>query len=1135
MAVQFVLGRSGTGKSRLCIDEIIDSLCKDDQNCPLILLVPEQATYQAEKAILSSGETAGYSRLEVLSFERLKFKVIGERVLPVLSTLGREMILHKIIREKADSLEVFGSLSKGSGISVQAANLISELHRYSKEPEDVLRLTEMLKSDWANQLTCAKFRDIGLIFREYLGFIEGRFDDPDMQLREVCKKVADADFVKGAKIWVDGFAGFSTTESALLMELLKVSSQSKIALCLDPVTVDPKNLNENSLFYPTEKTYAQLVDSVKQSGIKLAEPIILDEAKRFVKSKPLEIVEKNLFEFGYKSTTQAEGINIISAANVRTESAFIAKEILRLVKDQGYRYRDIAVIVSDIQQYQHYISAYFTDYGIPFFIDHRRLLNKHAVIGFFCSAFKAIASAFETEDVIAYLKSEFCQVEKDDVNLLENYCLAFGVSGRDWIAKQSWDFAGSGNKVFDDKKIDAIRKQAVGALMKFKGFLTCNEDGKLSSVAFTNAIFDFLESLGVSDKIADWIWQAQQSGDFGLAEEHRQFYDKFVDVFDKLAEVFGDDELTFADYFSIVNSAFSQLKLAFIPPTVDQVLVGSIERSRHPDLRAVFLAGATQKQFPSAVRRGGMLTDNDREVAGANNFELEGTASQSLIQRQYLAYIAFTRASERLYICYPACDEKGNAEVPSQFISNVTRLFETVEERFVSEVDFDPAYIHNKMQLADMLCSGVGKSVYDVDSDRREQLLDLLAGVKQDESLCDVGCLVEDSLGYKNAASIEAATVEKLLGNDLSVSATGLGIFANCGYRYFAKYVLELKERDNFKMRPLELGEFYHKVLDRLIKETIKRGFDIAKMEKEQLKQLLDEVLEITISEDPFISNFNCRGEHNAFIIRQSQEILEDFVLAMSELISAGDFRPLKSELNFGRDGAAFEIELQAGRKLSFNGKIDRIDVAEVDGKRMALVFDYKLNSKTFNWSQFYNGLDVQMPLYLLAVRKSIGKTLGIDDVAGAFYMPVKISYGKGSLAETEVKSDKFLYKPKGLFDGRYIGSIDNNCEQGNSKYYSFFISKEGDPYGRYGTSSAVKADDFELILKFTEKKVVELGKDIFTGKIDIRPGRLKKKSPCSNCEFKALCRFDWQINDYNNLKAIKDKVMVVEEIRAEQ
>lgn len=1134
MAVQFILGRSGTGKSWLCMEEIIDSLCKIDQKCPLILLVPEQATYQVEKTILSSGRAAGYSRLEVLSFERLKFKLIGERALPVLSPLAREMILHKIIKENASSLKVFGSLAKGAGLSVQTANFIGELHRYSKEPEDILNLTEILKTDSANQLTYAKFKDIEFIFKKYLAFIQDRFDDPDLQLRQVCKKAADADFIKGAMLWVDGFAGFSTTELALLTELLKASSQSKIALCLDPATVDLKNLNEISLFYPTEKTYAQLVDTLEQAHIELAEPVILNKPYRFIKSKSLETVEKNLFKFGYKSDAESTGINIISASNVRTESAFIAKEVLRLVKDYGYRYRDIAVIVSDIGQYQHYINAYFTDYGIPFFIDHRRLLNKHAAIGLLCSAFEAIVSAFDTEDVIAYLKNEFYPAEKDDINLLENYCLAFGVSGRDWAAKLSWDFAGIENKGFDDRKIDAIRKQSLKPLLKLKASLTGNDDGKLTSIEFTKAIFDFLESLAVSEKIAEWMQQAMLQGDFGLAEEHRQFYDKFVDIFDELVAVFGDDSFAATDYFSIVNSAFSQLKLAFIPPTVDQVLIGSIERSRHPDLKAVFLAGTTQKQFPSAVRRGGILTDNDRDVAGANDFELEETASQNLVQRQYLAYIAFTRASEKLYICYPACDEKGNPEVPSQFISNVTRLFESVNERFVTEVDFDPAYIHNERLLADMLCSGLGKAVYDTEKDRRQQLQDLLEAVKQDESLSDVASLVVDSLNYKNQASIEPAAVEKMLGNDLWVSATRLGTFADCRYRYFAKYVLNLKERDSFNMRPLDLGSFYHNVIDRFIKETINRRLDIATMEKAQLIQLLDEIIETTILEDPFISNFNSRSQHNAFIIRQSRETLEDFVLAMSELISAGDFRPIKSELVFGREGTTFEIELQSDRKLNVNGVIDRVDIAEVDGKKLALVFDYKLSSRTFDWSRFYNGLDVQMPLYLLAVRKAIGKTIGTDDVVGAFYLPIRVSYGKGSLSEADSSSDKFLYKPRGIFDGRYANNIDSLCDTGYSKYYSFSF-KDDTPYGRYGTSSAVQQDDFKLILEFTEKKIIELGKEIFTGKIDIKPSRLKKKSPCSYCEFKALCRFDWQINDYNNLKPIKDKVQAIEEMKAVQ
>ena len=275
MAVQFILGRSGTGKTSYCIKAIVNALLERADEQGLILLVPEQATYQSERAILADKRIAGYNRLNVLSFDRLQFLLSGKNTTrPALTRIGQQMIVHRILRDNSSKLKMFGSSSALPGLGRQMAQTITELHQYAKTPDDIDRLLEKLQKDERNNLALLKFSDIGLIFKEYLKSIEGKFTNPDIQLAQACRAVAGAGFAKGAKLWVDGFAGFTTSELAVLAELLKVVTDAQIALCLDPSKIDLANpdiakLNQVGLFSPTERTYTALVEIVKKCKLRL--------------------------------------------------------------------------------------------------------------------------------------------------------------------------------------------------------------------------------------------------------------------------------------------------------------------------------------------------------------------------------------------------------------------------------------------------------------------------------------------------------------------------------------------------------------------------------------------------------------------------------------------------------------------------------------------------------------------------------------------------------------------------------------------------------------------------------------------------------------------------------------------------
>jgi ATP-dependent helicase/nuclease subunit B len=1131
MTVQFILGRSGTGKTHYCIETIVEALLQNNTQ-PLLFLVPEQATYQAQRAILNDPRITGYNRLHVLSFDRLSFFLLGKNVArPAISRLGRTMVIQRILRDCSDKLNIFGGSARHPGLGKRLADTITQLQQYANSPDDVKGLVEKLQKQSADFLTTAKFTDIGIVFEEYLKFIEGRFLDPDIQLTAACGAVTKADFLHGAKLWVDGFAGFTAGELALLTELLKAVEDAQIALCLDPATADPANpdktqIDPTDLFGATMQTYAELVERIKKCKLKLAKPIILDKSHRFSGSPPLGHIERNVFSTKPKKIPADDKIRIVSAPNARAEVQFVARQITKLVRHDGYRYRDVAVIASDIDAYENYIKASFEDYNIPVFIDKRIPLNQHPVIELISSALAAVTNDFPAGQIFAYLKTDILDIERIDVDLLENYCIAFGITTSDWVSDKPWRYAGNKAEQFDEQHVDRIRKKAIEPLLTLRKQLV-DDDGKsrmLFPEQFIKIIFDFLETIGVRNRLALWVEEALRQGNFAAADEHRQLYDRLIDIFDELVEAFSGTVLSCEDYLAIVRSAFSQMTLAFIPPNLDQVLVGSIERSRHPDLKAVFLIGATERQFPTPIVFDSILSENDRLAAASSGLDLPPGVRQELANRPYLAYIAFTRPSQLLCITYPAVDQKSNAVVRSPFVDDLCSLFDDLEEESIASTSPAVEDVCNRFELEDTLCSG------------STELHGILQQILNDDQLGDIGSRVAFAINYENKADLSDSVVRQLFAGEISSSASRLSTFAACPYKHFARYVLELKKRDEFKLEPLDLGDFYHRALDALLKRAVADKVDFATIQPAALIKIINEEIEKLCSEDSFIAKFKAHSPHNTFIVRSATEYLQDCVVAVSQMVRAGSFRPAMSEISFGQPKSSgpsigeFKMALGDGRSVSLNGRIDRLDVAQIDGRKIALIFDYKKRSESsFSWAEFFYGLDIQLAIYMLAVLKAADAHKIAADVAGAFYLPVEMSPESVDIGKAADNNPKFAHKARGIFNGEYANLLDRSAS-GDSSFYNFFVKKDGQPYGRYTMLGALYPADFEAFLKFCSRKIAGLAEQITSGKITAEPYRLGGVSPCSRCDYKPVCRFDWQINDYNLLASV-NKQQVLEQI----
>jgi ATP-dependent helicase/nuclease subunit B len=1091
--------------------------------------VPEQATYQAERAILSHPEIKGFSRLHVLSFNRLQFRLQpGRGGTAEISRTGKQMILHKILLELAGQLNLYKGDVQRMGVAAKLSDLLTELQHAGCSAKQIRTLVQTLAAQPGQELAAAKWADIATVFEAYqafFAFAESRFKNPDIELTLAKEAVPSASFLWGARLWVDGFSGFSVQERDLLVEMLKVCKDASIALCLDPTAIDLASDDEDkldpcSLFASTEQTYCQLLRIVRRCKLKHLEPVVLDKPRRFSEAPALAALEANFVSDKPAEPVSADGaVQIAACGHVRAETLWVGAQIRSLVKDSGCRYREIAVVVPEMDAYQHYIESAFNQYELPYFLDRPRRMKTHPLTELIGSALQAVQGGFESSDVLSFLRSPLMPVSLDRIDTLANYCQAFDVQGAEWLQKPAWSFASEQERQrYDEPAMDALRREFIAPLRTLQDALANQET--ISAGQFTQAVWQLLQTLHVQSVLAQWAVEDATDQRFG----HRQIFAGMVGLMDELCEVFEGVEMSASAWGSIFTDALASGTIKLIPPTLDQVLVGSIERSRHPDIKAIFLIGATQKQFPVPVAGETLLTEQDYQLAARGSLELANPYDVSLTHRPYLAYIALTRASRRVYLSYPLLDEKGSAVVPWSGIEPLAAMFTDVAVQFPQGSIQDANDIQNPHQLGLWLSQRLGKDRTSVISDQSTvNSQEIGAGVLNrmaecnDDTLRKMAEQVKQSLDYDNAATMDAKLAETLFHFPMTTSVSRLGTFAKCPYQYFAKYTLGLEKRQLLRFEPMDVGTFYHDVLEAIFKALKKQNKDWADLSVEELIVLCDAESEKVLSSNTLLVNFMRKRAHHRYIIESARQALRSFVPMLGQLSRASRFKQAEAELKFGFDDTLrLVVPLNDGRQIHLRGLIDRLDIADIDGQRAAVVFDYKSGSKSVDFAGMLYGLDLQLPVYLLAMGHQKMTP------AGAFFLPIDSGSSSAALSGLDAAEAGFN-KAKGLFDGSFFDAIDTGAAAsgGWSGYYNFYVNKDGEPYSYYNSSGALPPEDFQSLLNYTEQRIKKLMTDLSAGCIAITPYRIGTSSPCTWCDYRALCRFDWQINDYNILETV--------------
>ncbi|WP_438433322.1 PD-(D/E)XK nuclease family protein [Gorillibacterium sp. sgz500922] len=1230
MALRMVIGRAGSGKTAFCLSEMGERLAGEPDGKPLLYLVPEQATFQAEQSLLALPGIRGYMRAQVFSFRRLAWRAMqelgGTAGVPV-SDLGKAMLLERLLHRHEGQLRVFRQPPGKLGVAQELNALFKELQhnligadtlseaarRLFAEGIDLLPEQDSETGPGAAELAPSaaagdfeepregsdrltdKLRELSLLYGEYRQALSGGFLDSEAFLDRLSEGVGRLSWLKEAEIWVDGFFGFTPQERRVLTRLALHARQVTVTLPLDRPYRAGEEPDELGLFHSPAKAMAQLLQQADEAGVEVREPVLLPlgggPLPRFRKSPLLAYLEES-FEnraaarrIVYPENGSDSSIEFAAAVNRRAEVEGCAREMLRLARDEGRRYREMAVRVRRLGDYSDLVAQVFPAYGIPFFLDERRPVLQHPLMEFIRSAQEIVTRDWPYEAVFRCIKTDFLldsteetpaaatpaplegegqlaffaedeaaaaaegrtavSLDREGMDLLENYVLARGITGSRWKDDRYWEFYApvaldeeeniAPREATEEEKarharIRASRDRVVGLFADFERRM-----GNAATVRDrAAALYGLLAECGIPRKLQETADADLLEGRPEQAQEQVQLWDKVMELLDEMVELMGDEEIDAELFARLMDTGLSGLCLGLVPPALDQVLVGSMDRTRTNQKSFVFVLGANEGVLPAKPEEDGVWSDAERLRLAAAGLELPGGARRRLLDEQLLLYAVLAAPSERLWISYPLADDEGKALLPSEIVRQLGAVFPLARarERLLQvspppeapSEELLPYLAHPDRALTDLglfLHEGVeGRPVPPM----WQEVYRYLAASGSREQLA----LVEQSLSFAiGRERLAPATAEALYGEVLRASVSRMERFVACPFSHFAAHGLKLAERKQFRLEAPDIGQLFHAALSQVVRELSAESADWPELPDERVKQKAHETVDRIIPRlqgEILLSNNRYR-----YIARKLKEIVARASAVVAAHARGGGFYPVALELGFGPGETLppLVFPLPNGGRMEIAGRIDRVDRADGEKGMYLRVIDYKSSARTLDLTELYSGLSLQMLTYLDVVVSHSERWLGRKAIpAGVLYFhvhnPLLSVAGKLSPEEADAELRR-RFKMKGLLlaDKESLGLMDAalQAETGTSDIVPVAIKKDGT--FRKGASVADE-NQWTLLQKHVRGTVQAIGSRITSGVARVEPYRLGKKSACDFCPYLAVCHMDTALpgGDFRTLPA---------------
>jgi len=1142
MSLRFILGRSGTGKTKLIMDEMTEKLVSDPLGNPIIYIVPDQMTFLSEYKFVTNPKLKGLLRLQVFSFTRLAWRILqetGGMNRQHINSVGISMLIRKIINENKKSLKIFSQSADKTGFIEHVEKILTEFKRYCVSPNEIYQFQNEIEP---NPSIVDKLHDLYIIYQQFEERVSQKYLAQEDYLTLLAEKVVESNYLRNAEIYIDGFHSFTPQEYAVIEQLLKSTKRVTICLNADRPYVDFSG-DELNLFRMTAGTYASIYELAKVHNIEMEDDIVLQEKLRY-HHPSLAFLEESFEVLPVKAYSNDTQVFIGEAQNPRAEIEGVARKIISFVRDRHLRYRDIAILVRGGENYRNVMDTVFTDFRIPYHIDYKQSMLNHPLIELIRSTLETISSYWRYDPIFRAIKTDLLfprdnnvHVMRERMDRLENYVLQFGIQGEKWLSKKRWTYRRFRGFEFDIPQTDADRefeqelnesRLLISApIIRLQNRMKKAKNGR----ELAEALYLYLEELDIPAKLEQLKIEAEEQGDLILGRQHEQAWNSIIELLDQFVEVLGEEQISIKEFMASLEAGLESLHFSIVPPAIDQVLVADMELSRLSDVKVVFVIGLNDGVLPRKFQDEGVFSDEDRTSLISQGLKLAPTSKERLLDEEFIAYKAFTTASDYLFVTYPLANEEGKAILPSPYIKRLKEMFplckkltfgtDPIDVSFEEQLDYlvneDVALTNLTNQLS------AYKKRYPIDAIWWDSY-----NFWMDHPQKYVATKVLSSLFYENkAAKLSDTTVKGLYGNTIQASISRMERFNSCAFSHFLHYGLNLREREIYRLEAPDIGEMFHGALKHIGEIINKENLSWANLTKNQILRLVAHAME-TLA--PKLQNeILLSSNRYLYIKRKLEKVIYRATYTLSEHAKASGFSPVGMEISFGRNGELppVQFQLKNGSKMELVGRIDRVDKAESKDGVYLRVIDYKSSGKDVNLGEVYFGLALQMLTYLdILVRYSQNLIGTKASPAGVLYFHVHNPMIKSNklLTPEEIEEEIFKqFKMKGLIlsDPEIVRLMDTTLESGESKIISAGIKKDGHVSSRSKVASQEEFDQLRDYVQYVFKKT---GDEIVSGNVDISPYKLKEKTPCTYCPFKSVCQFDTTLkeNNYRNLPVLK-------------
>ena len=1069
--LEIIIGRAGTGKTRTCLESMKKFLNQRGLTARIFLLMPAYMTYQTERefAQMTTGQVNTYA----FSFQRFSRQIleeIGGANTPKVTDIGRRMILRKLLmqRDKAQELRYFARTINRSGFSEVLAESLKELRTYDITAEMLRQATADIEDEELRN----KALDLAMISEDYKAAIEGKnYDDEDI-IELATEQIPNSKLCKDAEFYIDGFVFFDPLQRKMIRELLKCARNVHITLTMESNLNANENDEEIGLFRQSMKTFKMLRQMSTEVGVQM-QIVKCDKPYRF-KRGALKVLEENLFAFpptSLKNDGITDSLKIIEAATARAEVEAVAQDLLKLKETRGYKFRDIGILIRD-ESYNAYIKSSFEHHDIPLFSDEKHKAVYHPITDTILSSL-ALLSNRNTDSLFYCLRSGLFDISREDIDLLENYIIEFGIKDfKTWKKEIPWNFYRHEFDVgFDEmspktheklNKVNVLRERVIEY---FEDYIKAINKKSLSVREIAESVFELLERLNVPQTLDKWAQKAAEDGDLALSRLHLTVWNEIIKLLEQFVEIMGDEITTIKDFSILMSEGIEAINMSFIPQGLDEVTVANLNQNSLQNTKAIYILGVNEGKMPGFTAEKGLFSDAERYYLGKAGLEIHAGKVENSLAEKFLLYRGFTEAREYLCISYSLSTGGGDTMRRSPLIGTLKKLMPNIQTESIT--------------------------------------IEILA------TNPDVLFLVE---GKK----ISQETAIKLFSYNNKVvksSVSKIEQFMKCPFKHFAQYGLRLEERREYTFNALNLGNLLH--------STLRCFGERMKSEKRRWRTVKNDELQVIVNEifDELVPNDrNAILKSNAAYKHQLERIRKVALRSLRRLIeldSNSHFHPEEFEVGFGLPNSAesLKLNLDNNMKLHLTGRIDRIDFSE-DGQYF-LVIDYKTGNAFINLLDVYVGLNLQLLTYLFVANEHL-----IDKApVGMFYCFLKYPSKSEKVRMTEEEAreviEKELKMPGWIIaDKNIINDIDSS-----NKFIKVMMTNKGEIDGRSFNYGHVKTrEQFDLLLNHVAKTLTIAGNRIVSGDIEVKPYKEDSKgnATCKYCPYIVVCGFEQSLDNKN-------------------